>query len=72
MHFLVIPKHRDGLTQLSKSEPRQEQLLGHLLHVAGKVALQGVLPNLAARQCHSLQPQSVPIMGHADARSPTP
>ncbi len=41
VHFLVIPKHRDGLTQLSKSEPRHEQLLGHLLHVAGKVALQG-------------------------------
>ena len=43
VHFLVIPKHRDGLTQLCKSEPRHEQLLGHLMHVAGKVALQGAL-----------------------------
>jgi hypothetical protein len=41
VHFLVIPKHRDGLTQLSKSEERHEQLLGHLLVVASKVAQQG-------------------------------
>ena len=41
VHFLVIPKHVDGLTQLSKSEPRHEQLLGHLLYIAGKVAKQG-------------------------------
>ncbi|KAK9809503.1 hypothetical protein WJX73_005283 [Symbiochloris irregularis] len=39
-HFLVIPKHRDGLTQLSKSEDRHEKVLGHLLHVASKVARQ--------------------------------
>ena len=49
VHFLVIPKHRDGLTQLSKSEERHEQLLGHLLVVASKVAKQGVL--LHARTC---------------------
>lgn len=41
VHFLVIPKNRDGLTQLSKSSERHEPLLGHLLHVASKVALQG-------------------------------
>lgn len=41
VHFLVIPKHVDGLTQLSKAEPRHEQLLGHLLYVASKVAKQG-------------------------------
>lgn len=44
MHFLVIPKARDGLTQLSKATERQEQLLGHLLIVASKVAKQGALP----------------------------
>ena len=43
VHFLVIPKKRDGLTQLSKSEERHEGLLGHLLYVAGKVAKQGLL-----------------------------
>lgn len=39
-HFLVIPKHRDGLSQLSKAQPRHETLLGHLLYVAGQVAKQ--------------------------------
>jgi histidine triad (HIT) family protein len=38
VHFLVIPKVRDGLTQLSKSEARHKELLGHLLFVAQDVA----------------------------------
>ena len=37
-HFLVIPKHRDGLSQLSKAQLRHEAVLGHLLFVAGQVA----------------------------------
>jgi hypothetical protein len=41
VHFLVIPKHRDGLTQLSKCNDGHEKVLGHLLVVASKVALQG-------------------------------
>lgn len=41
VHFLVIPKHKNGLTQLSKSNQGHEPLLGHLLVVASKVALQG-------------------------------
>lgn len=41
VHFLVIPKHRDGLTQLANAEARHEALLGHLLVVAAKVAKQG-------------------------------
>ncbi|KAK9906898.1 hypothetical protein WJX75_009913 [Coccomyxa subellipsoidea] len=40
VHFLVIPKHRDGLTQLSKCNDGHEKVLGHLLVVASKVALQ--------------------------------
>ena len=40
VHFLVIPKHRDGLSQLSKAAPRQEAALGHLLYVAKEVAKQ--------------------------------
>jgi histidine triad (HIT) family protein len=40
-HFLVIPKNRDGLTRLSKSEERHKAILGHLMYVAGQVALQG-------------------------------
>jgi histidine triad (HIT) family protein len=38
VHFLVIPKNRDGLTGISKAEPRHEALLGHLMVVAAKVA----------------------------------
>ena len=41
MHFLVIPKHRDGLSRMTKAEDRHEKLLGHLLVVASKVARQG-------------------------------
>lgn len=41
VHFLVIPKHRDGLTHLSHAEERHEKILGHLLYVATKVAKQG-------------------------------
>jgi histidine triad (HIT) family protein len=40
VHFLVIPKNRDGLTGLSKAEDRHAQLLGHLLVVVSKVAAQ--------------------------------
>lgn len=40
VHFLVVPKDRDGLTQLSKAEERHVDLLGHLLLVAQKVAKQ--------------------------------
>ena len=39
-HFLVIPKDRDGLSQLSKAEERHKELLGHLMFVASKVARQ--------------------------------
>ena len=44
-HFLVIPKNRDGLSGISKAEPRHEALLGHLMVVAAKVAAQENLQN---------------------------
>jgi len=34
VHILVIPKDRDGLTQLSKARSDQKELLGHLMYVA--------------------------------------
>ena len=37
-HFLVIPKNRDGLTQLIFAEDRHEKLLGHMMVVCAKVA----------------------------------
>ncbi|KAJ0397940.1 hypothetical protein P43SY_006062 [Pythium insidiosum] len=45
VHILVIPKHRDGLTQLSKAEDRHKPLLGHLLFAAQTVAAQEKLDN---------------------------
>ncbi|KAJ7524780.1 hypothetical protein O6H91_17G021300 [Diphasiastrum complanatum] len=39
-HIILIPKERDGLTQLSKAEERHEEILGHLLYVAKVVAQQ--------------------------------
>jgi histidine triad (HIT) family protein len=44
VHFLVIPKARDGLTQLSKAREDQKQLLGHLMYVA---------QDLASKECPS-------------------
>ena len=38
IHFLVIPKNRDGLTGLSKAEDRHAALLGHLMVAAAKTA----------------------------------
>ena len=38
VHFLVIPKLRDGLTRISRAREDQKPLLGHLLWVASKVA----------------------------------
>jgi histidine triad (HIT) family protein len=38
VYFIVIPKNRDGLTGISKAEPRHESLLGHLMVTAAKVA----------------------------------
>ena len=44
-HFLVIPKDRDGLSQLSKAESRHKELLGHLMFVASQVAREQGLGN---------------------------
>ena len=37
-HVLVIPKHREGLTQLRMADAEHKDILGHLLVVAAKVA----------------------------------
>ena len=34
VHVLVIPKHRDGLTQLKNAREDQKDILGHLMYVA--------------------------------------
>ncbi|XP_022748743.1 14 kDa zinc-binding protein isoform X2 [Durio zibethinus] len=38
VHVLVIPKFRDGLTQLGEAEPRHGEILGQLLYAARIVA----------------------------------
>ncbi|KAL4478965.1 hypothetical protein ABPG72_019402 [Tetrahymena utriculariae] len=40
IHFVLIPKNRDGLTQLSKAEDRHKNLLGHLMVAVSKIAAQ--------------------------------
>ena len=40
VHFLVIPKNKDGLNRLSNAREDQKGLLGHLLYTAQKVAHQ--------------------------------
>ena len=44
-HFLVIPKNRDGLSQLQFAEDRHAALLGHLMVTAAKLAKQENLEN---------------------------
>ncbi|GAB9467486.1 14 kda zinc-binding protein [Globisporangium polare] len=45
VHILVIPKARDGLTQLAHADERHESILGHLLFTAKVIAKQQQLDN---------------------------
>jgi histidine triad (HIT) family protein len=38
VHFLVIPKNKDGLNRLSNAREDQKALLGHLMYTAQQVA----------------------------------
>jgi histidine triad (HIT) family protein len=45
VHIVLVPKHRQGLTRLSKAEDSHKALLGHLLWAAAHIArLQGLEP----------------------------
>lgn len=45
VHFLVIPKNKDGLNRLSNAREDQKGLLGHLMYTAQLVARQeGLVP----------------------------
>eukprot|EP01031_Cornospumella_fuschlensis_P026115 gene26115-31533_t len=45
VHFLVIPKNKDGLNRLSNAREDQKGLLGHLMYTAQKVAHdEGLVP----------------------------
>ncbi|CBK23237.2 uncharacterized protein [Blastocystis hominis] len=45
VHFLVVPKKCDNLTQLRFMRDDQEELVGHLIHVASKLAIREGLEN---------------------------
>lgn len=45
VHILIIPKARDGLTQLANADERHESILGHLLFTAKVIAKQQQLDN---------------------------
>ena len=45
VHFLVIPKNKDGLNRLSSAKEEHKALLGHLMYTAQKVAHdEGLVP----------------------------
>lgn len=45
VHFLVIPKDKNGLNRLSSAKEHHKELLGHLMYTAQKVAHQeGLVP----------------------------
>lgn len=52
VHFLVIPKNRDGLTRLSNASEGNKAVLGHLLYVAQHVAKQGASPPSPQQLAH--------------------
>ena len=37
VHYLLIPKVKDGLSQLSKSSEKNKAILGHLMIIAGEI-----------------------------------
>lgn len=45
VHFLVIPKDKDGLNRISNAREDQKEILGHLMYTAKSVASsEGLLP----------------------------
>ena len=40
IHILLVPKNKEGLTQLSFAEEKHKQLLGHMMVVVAKIAAQ--------------------------------
>ncbi|KAE8659421.1 14 kDa zinc-binding protein [Hibiscus syriacus] len=70
VHVLVIPKFRDGLTQLGKAEQRHGEILGQLLYAARIVAeKEGILDgfrvviNNGSSACQSVYHLHLHILG---------
>lgn len=54
-HVLIVPKRRDGLTQLRYATADQAGVLGHMLEVAARIAtqeeLEGFRYGFSVRRC---------------------
>ncbi|KAL8193857.1 hypothetical protein R6Q57_026099 [Mikania cordata] len=77
VHVLVIPKLRDGLTELGKAEPRHEDILGHLLHASKIVAeKEGIVDgfrvviNSGATACQSVYHLHLHVLGGRQMKWP--
>ncbi|KAJ8758701.1 hypothetical protein K2173_000422 [Erythroxylum novogranatense] len=77
VHVLVIPKFRDGLTDLGKAEPRHEDILGKLLYAAKIVAekegiLEGfrVVINNGPDACQSVYHLHLHVLGGRQMKWP--
>ncbi|XP_057464735.1 14 kDa zinc-binding protein [Actinidia eriantha] len=77
VHVLVIPKFRDGLTELGKAEARQRDILGELLYAAKIVAeKEGILDgfrvviNSGATACQSVYHLHLHVLGGRQMKWP--
>lgn len=77
VHVLIIPKSRDGLTELGKAEQRHEEILGHLLYAAKIVAeKEGVLDgfrvviNSGPTACQSVYHLHLHVLGGRQMKWP--
>ncbi|KAL7612546.1 14 kDa zinc-binding protein isoform X1 [Lactuca sativa] len=77
VHVLVIPKLRDGLTELGKAEARHEDILGHLLHASKIVAeKEGIIDgfrvviNSGATACQSVYHLHLHVLGGRQMKWP--
>ncbi|CAA7405461.1 unnamed protein product [Spirodela intermedia] len=70
VHVLIIPKQRDGLTELGKADHRHEEVLGRLLYAAKVVAEKEgisegfrVVINNGASACQSVYHLHLHVLG---------
>ncbi|KAI5077464.1 hypothetical protein GOP47_0007288 [Adiantum capillus-veneris] len=77
VHIVLIPKIRDGLTQLSKADERHKDILGHLMYTTGVIAKQEgieegyrVVINNGPTACQSVYHLHLHILGGRQLKWP--
>ncbi|KAI5667549.1 hypothetical protein M9H77_17402 [Catharanthus roseus] len=77
VHVLIIPKSRDGLTELGKAEQRHGEILGHLLYAAKIIAeKEGILDgfrvviNTGPMACQSVYHLHLHVLGGRQMKWP--